>query len=152
MGSRGLVAKLPQEKTSDARVPSDVLGDPLCMQQSPHQEGVQGLPGRARAPEFQKPRWAARKHTQNAGSGVSPGTKPPAGEQSGQPRARPLQLTEDPSRVRVPGTRLQGTSPAECSAVGTSTQERVWDPRGGPPLGGSWWARGSVTAEWCRES
>lgn len=141
MGSRGLVAKPPQEKTSDARVPSDVLGDPLCMQQSPHQEGVQGLPGRARAPEFQKPRWAARKHAQNAGSGVSPGTKPPVGEQSGQPRARPLQLTEDPSRVCVclahvcKERRLQSTARwarRPRSGCGTPGEGRLWVVRGGP--------------------
>lgn len=26
------------------------------------------------------------------------------------------------------------------------------DSRAGPPLGGSWWGRGSATAEWCRET
>lgn len=113
----------------------------MCMQQSPHQEGVQGLPGRARAPEFQKPRWAARKHAQNAGSGVSPGTEPPAGEQSGQPRARPLQLTEDPSRVCVrlahvcKERRLQSAARwarRPRSGGGTPGEGRLWVVRGGP--------------------
>lgn len=143
VGSRGLVAKPSQEKTSDARVPSDVHGDPLCKQQSPQEVGVQGLPGRARAPELQKPHWAARTHAQNAGSRVTRGTKPPVGERSGQPRACLVQPTAHLSRVCVCLAHVsEGTSPAEHSALGVSARELVRDTQGGP----LWVVRGGAGA------
>lgn len=127
VGSRGLAAKPSQEKTSDARVPSDVHGDPLCMQRSHRTRkwgcrASQAGPGPQNfrshtGPLVRTPRMRLQGH---------PGAKVPAGEQSGQPWACPVQLMGHSSRVRVCLAHVcGGTPPAECSTVGVSAQELV---------------------------